>query len=144
MAQRIGIPRTKYATGVLCAAIFLVIAFPSTARAADCPPVISIYLPQDAADARRRAQEQCKPLVVHVVPNSRVGVEQAYEFYGRFGKISKEVLDKVVIVLLPRDRYAKFAAQLGINDAGGLRTISAYDLDTLDSKSVATCRAGFI
>jgi len=128
-------------TGLASSALF---HSPETACAADRLPQVSVFLPHQANEARRLAQEQCKPLVVHVVPNSSVGVKQVGEFYGRFGAIPKDVLDKVVIVVLPGDRYGRFASQLGITDAGGLRTISAYDLDALDARSVTTCRAGFI
>ncbi len=99
----------------------------------------------DQADvARKLAQRECKPLVIHVVPNSRLGSDQLRQYYGDFGAIASSLLDQVVIVVLPQDRYARFAQQIGVRDAGGFRTISAYDLNTLDSRSVTTCRAGFI
>ena len=103
-----------------------------------------IFNHDQAEVARKLAQRECKPLVIHVVPNSRHGSDQLRQYYGEFGAVSRSLLEQVVIVVLPQDRYARFAQQLGIRDAGGFRTISAYDLNTLDSRSVTTCRAGFI
>lgn len=128
----------------LLAGLWLCIAVAEPAAAVS--PALSggVFLPEQANEARQVAQRACKPLVVHVVPNARVGMEEVVGFYQPGGELPREVLDRVVIVILPRDRYWKFAAELGINDAGGMRTLSPYSLDTLDAGSVTTCRAGFI
>jgi len=118
------------------------IASPVRAAAPDLSP--SVYAPDRAKQARDAAKTGCRPLVVHVVPNSRIGVQEVLEFYQPGGEIPADLLARVVIVILPRDRYAKFATELGITDAGGMRTISAYSLDTLDAAGVTTCRAGFV
>ena len=124
------------AAGIYAAAHAALAAAPSAAG--------HVFLPNQANQARELAQTMCKPLVVHVVPNSSVGYTQMLEFYGAGGEMPPEVLDRVIIVILPRDRYAKFSSELGITDAGGMRTISPFSLDTMDASSVTTCRAGFV
>jgi hypothetical protein len=119
-----------------------VLPAPAATRPGQLSP--SVFLPERADEARATAQRYCKPLVVHVLSDSQLGVEQLYNYYGSLSGVSPAVLERVVIAVIPRERYAGFARQLGISDAGGLRTISPYELNTLDAQSVTTCRAGFI
>ena len=42
------------------------------------------------------------------------------------------------------EKYRGFAVRLGVTGEGGFRTISAYDLSTMDSGAEPTCRSGFI
>ncbi|MHC4067067.1 MAG: hypothetical protein ACYSUQ_01200 [Planctomycetota bacterium] len=103
-----------------------------------------IYTYREADKARRLARRECRPLVIHFVPDSRVGAGQLESFYKDPKGVSREVLDNVVIVVVPTARYRRFARRLGITGPGGYRTISAYDLSPVDENSVPTCRSGFI
>jgi hypothetical protein len=111
------------------------------------PPASSdrhIYSYQQGEHARRVARASCKPLVIHFVPESRVGWDQLQGFYARPGGVTDDLLEDVVIVVVPTQRFAGLARQLGISGAGGYRTISPYDLSPLDERSVPTCRSGFV
>lgn len=99
---------------------------------------------QQADKARQVARDQCKPLTLHFVPDSKLGGKQLEAFYRGPNRVSDEVLEKVVIVALPTAKFARFAKQLGITDMGGYRTISAYDLGAFDKASLGTIRSGFV
>ncbi len=118
------------------------------ARPAATQPAVEpsgrIFTWRQAAQARALARWECKPLVVHFVPDSKLGQDQLDAFYAKPGGVARELLDEVVIVVVPTERYERFAQQLGITAAGGFRTISAYDLGALDERSQPTCRSGFV
>ena len=103
-----------------------------------------IFTYKNAEKARRLARWECKPLVVHFVPDTKLGADQLDAFYAREGGVPRALLDKVVIVVVPTERFRGFARQLGITGDGGYRTISAYDLSALDDRSQPTCRSGFV
>ncbi len=103
-----------------------------------------IFTYKNAEKARRLARWECKPLVVHFVPDTKLGADQLDAFYAKAGGVPRELLDEVVIVVVPTGRFRGFARQLGITGDGGYRTISAYDLGALDDKSQPTCRSGFV
>lgn len=103
-----------------------------------------IFSYRNAEKARQLARWECKPLVVHFVPDTTLGADQLDAFYARPGGVPRELLDDVVIVVVPTGRYRRFARQLGITGDGGFRTISAYDLGVLDDRSQPTCRSGFV
>ncbi len=103
-----------------------------------------IFTYKNAEKARRLARWECKPLVVHFVPDTKLGADQLNAFYAKPGGVPRELLDEVVIVVVPTERFRGFARQLGITGEGGYRTISAYDLSALDDKSQPTCRSGFV
>ncbi len=103
-----------------------------------------IFTYKNAEKARRLARWECKPLVVHFVPDTKLGADQLDSFYAKEGGVPRALLDKVVIVVVPTERFRGFARQLGITGDGGYRTISAYDLSTLDDRSQPTCRSGFV
>ena len=107
-------------------------------------PKDSVFPFQQADEARQVARDQCKPLTLHFVPDSKLGGEQLVAFYRGPNRVSDEVLEKVVIVALPTRKFARFAKQFGITDKGGYRTISAYDLGVLDKASLGTIRSGFV
>ena len=107
-------------------------------------PKDSVFPYQQADEARRVARDQCKPLTLHFVPDSKLGGEQLAAFYRGPNRVSDEVLEKVVIVALPTGKFARFAKQFGITDKGGYRTISAYDLGVFDQASLRTIRSGFV
>ena len=103
-----------------------------------------IFSYKNAEKARRLARWECKPLVVHFVPDTKLGADQLNAFYAKPGSVPRELLDQVVIVVVPTGRFRRFARQLGITGDGGYRTISAYDLGALDDRSQPTCRSGFV
>jgi|GEM_PF-1661129 len=105
---------------------------------------VRIFSYRNAEKARRLARWECKPLVVHFVPDTKLGADQLNAFYARDGGVPRSLLDKVVIVVVPTERFRGFARQLGITGDGGYRTISAYDLSALDDQSQPTCRSGFV
>ncbi len=103
-----------------------------------------IFTFREGEQARQLAQRECKPLVVHFVPNNKTGGDQLTSFYAGSKAVPKSVLERVVIVAVPIEQYRGFAQQLGVTGAGGYRAISSYDLSTLDEKSQPTCRSGFV
>ena len=103
-----------------------------------------IFSYKNGEKARRLARWECKPLVVHFVPDTKLGSDQLNAFYAKPGGVPRELLDEVVIVVVPTGRFRRFARQLGITGDGGYRTISAYDLGALDDRSQPTCRSGFV
>jgi len=119
------------------------VAAPPTSRPATGPSG-RIFSYKNAEKARRLARWECKPLVVHFVPDTKLGADQLNAFYAKPGGVSRALLDKVVIVVVPTERFRGFARQLGITGDGGYRTISAYDLSALDDQSQPTCRSGFV
>jgi hypothetical protein len=114
---------------------------PVVARAAEPPRRIFTY--REGEQARQVARRECKPLVVHFVPDTKLGSDQLNSFYRGPERIPQSILDGVVIVAVPTQQYSSFAKQLGVSGQGGFRTISAYDLSTVDEKSVPTCGSGF-
>ena len=102
-----------------------------------------IFTYQEAEAARALAQRECKPLVLHFLPDSDVGAKQLEEFYGGKHRVPDRILEQIVIVLLPVERFQKFARELGVTGPGGMRTISAFDLGPMDAASTPTCHAGF-
>ena len=119
------------------------VAAPPTSRPATGPSG-RIFSYKNAEKARRLARWECKPLVVHFVPDTKLGADQLNAFYAKAGGVSRSLLDKVVIIVVPTERFRGFARQLGITGDGGYRTISAYDLGALDDRSQPTCRSGFV
>jgi len=93
--------------------------------------------------ARQLARKECKPLVLHFVPDDKVGFQQFQWFYTEKYRVPDDVLDKLVIVVIPSGRYAGLKNQLGVKGPGGFRAISAYDLEPFDTKAAQTCRSGF-
>ena len=122
----------------------VVAALVSFQTASARPPKDNVFPYQQADKARQVARDQCKPLILHFVPDSKLGGEQLVAFYRGPNRVSDKVLEKVVIVALPTGKFARFAKQFGITDKGGYRTISAYDLGVLDKKSQGTIRSGFV
>ena len=122
----------------------LVAATASWQTASARSPKDSVFPYQQADEARQVARDQCKPLTLHFVPDSKLGGEQLVAFYRGPNRVSDEVLEKVVIVALPTRKFARFAKQFGITNKGGYRTISAYDLGVLDKKSRGTISSGFV
>ena len=102
-----------------------------------------IFPYQQAEKARRLAREECTPLVIHFVPDSKLGAAQLNAFYRGHHRVPDAVLEQVAVIGVPRERYAKFAQDLGVMSPAGYRTISAYDLSPIDSTSVPTVRTGF-
>ena len=120
---------------------------PPTTRPATGPaagPSGRIFTYKNAEKARRLARWECKPLVVHFVPDTKLGADQLNSFYARPGGVTRELLEEVVIIVVPTERFRGFARQLGVTGEGGYRTISAYDLGALDNRSQPTCRSGFV
>jgi hypothetical protein len=107
-------------------------------------PQRRIFTYRDAEEARRLAQRECKPLVIHFIPDSQIGAEQLEAFYNEQDGVPQNLMDRVVIVLVPTEKYVRFARRLGVTDAGGYRTISAFDLTTFDQQAVQTYRSGFV
>ncbi|MCP4250305.1 MAG: hypothetical protein GY778_24950 [bacterium] len=128
--------------GVLLAIACCSLLGPTRARAGDSPRRIYTY--RQAEEARRLARRECKPLVIHFVPDSKTGAEQLDSFYKDPQGVPAELIDDVVIVVVPTQRYSRFARRLGITGPGGYRTVSAYDLSAMDDGSVPTCRSGFV
>lgn len=91
-----------------------------------------------AREAQQLAQRECVPLVIHVVTGNSVGMKQVSDFYYGADGIPANVLDRVVILVIPREKYVRFAEQLGVYGTSGLRTISAYDLSFFDDQSTTT------
>ena len=102
-----------------------------------------VYPYQRAEKARQLARRECKPLVIHFVPDSQLGAEQLESFYAGRRRVPDAALEKVVVVGVPREKYGRFAQDLGVMSPAGFRTISAYDLSPVDENSVPTVRTGF-
>ncbi len=107
-------------------------------------PPRRVYKYRDAEKARRLARDECRPLVIHFVPDSKLGADQLKAFYAQSTGVPAELLEQVVIVVVPTERFRRFARQLGVTEAGGYRTISAFDLSTVDQESQPTYRSGFV
>ena len=102
-----------------------------------------IYPYMQAEEARQLARLECRPLVIHFVPDSPMGKEQLESFYQNEWSISQDTLNSVVIIVVPIEKYRRFAQSLGLNHIGGYRTISSFDLNPIDEQSMPTCRSGF-
>ncbi len=107
-------------------------------------PKVNIFPYQQADEARQLARDQCKPLTLHFVPDNKLGADQLVAFYKGPTRVTDEILEKVVIVALPTEKFAKFAKEYGITEKGGYRTISPYDLGVFERESVGTVRSGFV
>lgn len=107
-------------------------------------PQRRVFTYRKAEQARQLARKECRPLVIHFVPDSQLGAEQLQSFYNDEDGIPDRLLERVVIVVAPREKYAGFANKLGVTEAGGYRTVSAFDLSTFDEEAVPTYRSGFV
>lgn len=133
--------RTRTPRRILAAILLVTSAWcPAAARAKWQDRIF----PYDKAEtARQLARKECKPLVLHFVPDDEVGFKQFHLFYTERYRVPDELLNKLVIVVIPSRRFAAFKNQLGVKGAGGYRTISAYDLEPFNAKAVQTCHTGF-
>jgi hypothetical protein len=107
-------------------------------------PADRVFTYRQAEQARLLAQTECKPLVIHFVPDTKLGDEQFESFYRGPEAVPASLLDDVVIVAVPTQKFASLARQLGIGGGGGYRTISAYDLNPMEGEARATVRSGFV
>lgn len=107
-------------------------------------PFKRVFSYKQANEARQLARDDCKPLVIHFVPDDQLGSRQVKTFYTGPKKIPSSLLEKVVIIVVPTKKFARFARQLGVTGIGGYRTISPYSLDILDDQSLSTVRTGFV
>ncbi len=124
------------------AAFIVLLGMCSQVRAQITPKNVFTY--RNAEEARRLAREQCKPLVLHFLPDTRLGQQQFNSFYWGRSSVERSLLESVIIVAVPTEKYAGLAKRLGIREAGGYRTVSAYDLSGMDDGAVPTCRSGFV
>lgn len=126
--------------------VFLVITFVALGAPSPCVQGAprSIFSVHQADRARQLARDECKPLILHFVPDNAQGGDQLVSFYTGPDRVADGLLDQVVIVALPRRTYGGLARKLGIADDGGYRTISPYDLGVFDRPAVTTIRSGFI
>lgn len=108
------------------------------AQAADRP--YRYYTHQQAQAALQAAQRECKPLVLHFVPNATVGAEQTRAYYGARSPIPRADLERVVVVVIPKSEFPDFAAEMRVDDAGGLRTVSPYEMSFTDRFALTTVR----
>ena len=113
-------------------------------RASAFGPTERVFSYKQAKKARRIARNECKPLVIHFVPDTQLGGEQIKSFYRGANRVPSSILDKVVIIAVPTKKFARFAKQLGVTGIGGYRTISPYSLEIVDEASLSTVRSGFI
>ena len=67
----------------------------SHARAQITPK--NVFTFRDAEEARRRAREQCKPLVLHFLPDTRLGEQQFNSFYWGKSSVKRSLLESVII-----------------------------------------------
>lgn len=123
-------------------AFLVLLGMCSHARAQITPNNVFTY--RDAEEARRLARQQCKPLVLHFLPDTQVGKRQFNSFYWGKSSVKEALLKDVIIVAIPTEKYAGLAKRLGIHAAGGYRTVSPYDLSGMDNGAVPTCRSGFV
>jgi len=107
-------------------------------------PTARVFSYRQAEQARLVAQRECKPLVIHFIPDTKLGGQQFEAFYRGPDAVPASVLEDVVIVAVPTRKFAGLARRLGITGLGGYRTISAYDLSPMENQAQATCRTGFI
>ncbi len=133
---------------LICSGLGFLIAAADVIAAGPVRP--NYFTHRQAKQAQRIAQDECKPLVLHFLPETPFGRLQVRSYYdSSVGGVSRDVLQQAVVVILPMPRYAGFAAQLGIIEEGGLRTISPFDLVAVDTQSVSTlqtvlrCKPGF-
>lgn len=108
------------------------------ARAADRP--YRYYTHQQAQAALQVAQRECKPLVLHFVPDDAVGAEQTRAYYGAKSPIPRADLERVVVVVIPKSAFPEFAEAMRVDDAGGLRTVSPYEMTFTDRFALTTVR----
>ena len=115
-----------------------IVANPGFARLADNWDFSALYAGSPCLDEGIAGSDIGRYENPSTVPTS------SQTYYVKPGGVSRELLEEVVIVVVPTQRFTAFARQLGITAAGGYRTISAYDLSALDEKSQPTCRSGFV
>ena len=120
----------------------LSISCPVAARGSE--PASRVFPYQRAEEGRQLARDECKPLVVHFVPDSKLGGDQLAAFYRGPQRVPDALIEQVVIIAVPTESFRRFARELGITGEGGLRTISPYDMTAADQGSVSTIRTGFI
>ena len=122
---------------LIAAPLFLI---PTMAQASDLS--MHVFLYRRADEARQLAQRECKPLVIHFVPDSPLGAEQMKSFYTGKRRVREVVLEKVVIIAVPREKFPLFAQQLGVTSHAGFRTICPYDLRPVDRGAYRTVYDG--
>jgi hypothetical protein len=105
----------------------LVVTATATASLAG-KPAYGIFRHTVARLALQKARDECKPLVIHVVPTARRGRRQIKEYSGRKSSIPRDVLEGVVVLVVPRDKYPDFVHALGLNTDTGLCSLSPYGL----------------
>jgi len=120
----------------LAALLISAFAWPAVAG----QPHYRVYNDDQAPEALRVAQRECKPLVLHFVPTEKDAANQRREYYGPHSPIPREDLERMVVVIIPKDRYPDFARQMGIQDAGGIRTVSPYEFTFTDRWSLTTVK----
>ena len=123
---------------MLCYALILPWLIPLQAHGAGGKQ--HVYRHHQAEYAIKVAQRECKPLFVHVVPDTGSVGRHIKRFYGPDSPISAELLDRVVVLVMPADKYPHLRDQLGIDGKGGVRTLSPYSLEFSDFGSTATTR----
>jgi len=123
-------------------ALLVVVCWP--VRASGVGSMDRVFSYKQARKARQIARDECKPLVIHFVPDTQLGGEQITSFYRGPYRVPSAILDKVVIIAVPTSKFAGFAKQLGVTGIGGYRTISPYRLDIVDEDSLSTVRSGFV
>ncbi|MCB9850813.1 MAG: hypothetical protein H6817_08925 [Phycisphaerales bacterium] len=118
--------------------LFLLVGATGATPAFAGQPRYRVYKHNQAQRAVEEAQRRCKPLIVHIVPNERDGAGQIQEYYGPRSRIPRYELDRVVVVVIPRDRYEAFAESLGVHEAGGMRALDPYDFSFTDGWGITT------
>ncbi len=103
-------------------------------------PTPTIYRNGQAEQAVTAAQDQCKPLFIHVVPDAKSVGRHISRFYGPDSPIPAELLDKVVVLVVSADEYPQLRDWLGIDGKAGTKAISPYDFSSSDFGPVTTTR----
>ena len=122
----------------LCRTALTVLAAVSAPTLAGSSPT-RVFPPDQAEQARQLAIRECKPLVIHFVPDNQIGQEQLSQYYGGPDGIPKDLLQRVVILVLPSDRFREFADDLEVTGPAGYRAISPFHLTPLGRAARPTC-----
>lgn len=101
-----------------------------------------VYQHDETDAAIRAAQYACKPLAIHVIPTVERGSAQIERYYGRQSPIPRHLLDRFVVLVIPKDSHSRLAADLNITEAGGIRVVSPYDLTPVDGWGITTTIEG--
>jgi len=128
--------RAAVAAGVLA----LHLLMPPAAAWARAP--YRVYRHDETDAAIRAAQIACKPLAIHVIPTVERGSAQIDQYYGRQSPIPRHLLDRFVVLVIPKDSHSRLAADLNITEAGGIRVVSPYDLTPVDGWGITTTIEG--